>query len=158
MYGGRPFGGVAILQRKGLQKYVRVLKTGSANVCTIDLQFESQLLLMMYTYALQLWEFRLGKGIRGTAFSCIESLLQDSRFSKSTIVGDFNGDSRLCSESRFGRKILNFANVNSLSIVDYDLLKSDEDFITWEWGDCSKKGWVDFAPVSENTRRSSGGI
>ena len=122
MYGGHPFGGVAILWRKGLQKYVRVLKTGSANVCAIGLQFEPELLLLVSVYmpcnygnsdSVEAYEEQLG---------CIQSLLQDSQFSKNIIIGDFNGDPRLCSESHFSWKILNFANVNNLSIVDYDLL------------------------------------
>ena len=41
-----------------------------------------------------------------------------------------------------------------MSIVDYNLHKS-EDFITWESGDYSKKSWIDFALVSEDTRQNS---
>ena len=61
---------------------------------------------------------------------CIESLLQLCQCSKTLVIGDFNGDPRLCSKSRFGRKVLDFAGVNELSIVDYDLHKADEDFVT----------------------------
>ena len=47
---GRPFGGVALLWRKGLQKYVQVVETGSDNVCAISLQFESESVLLISVY------------------------------------------------------------------------------------------------------------
>ena len=61
------------------------------------------------------------------------------------------------SESRCGNKYRPPTQCpvgNNLSIVDFDLHKTDDDFVIWESGDCSKYSWIDLALVSENTKQN----
>ena len=82
----------------------------------------------------------------------LDGLVNSPEFDSKIIIGDFNGDPRSFSSSRFGKKMRKFATNNGVVIADLDHFEKDVNFMTWESGDLSKCSWLDYALVSNNIR------
>ena len=81
----------------------------------------------------------------------MHGLVNSPELDSKIIIGNFNGDPRSYSGSRFGKK-RHFATNNGVIIVNIDHFEKDVNFMTWESGDLSKCSWLDYALASNNIR------
>ena len=145
---GRPFGGVALLWHRDMQKWIVPVETGTDRLAAVMLQLGSRRVLLVGVYMpvdygnqQSMYDFTEQLGY-------LEGLISSVDFDSFIRIGDFNAD--LDKRSRFACALCTFMNENGLKRAEP---VSVEDTFTWAAEDVSRTSWIDYALVGASLER-----
>ena len=143
---GHPPGGVVILWRKKLEKFIKPWSTSCDWCVGVELQLDNKKLYIFNVYLPYQCPANTEKYLE--CLGSIHSFLDELDSTCYAIFGDWNADPQNTDNSQFATHLLDFCQDNNYQIADIQLLPSDSyTYVSSAWG---SKSWLDHVVVSQD--------
>ena len=130
-------GGVAIMYRKNLAKYIRQFQTNLDWCNAIEINIASRKVIVINVY--MPYQCEQNRELYTQCLGALKSLIDELPSTSFMIVGDWNANLKTGGNSLFGRLMVDFCNENNLIISDkmllpelsYTYISESSDSTTW---------------------------
>ena len=147
-------GGVAIMYRKNIAKYIKQFETNLDWCNAVELNIDSHRVIILNVY--MPYQCQENRETYIQCLGALKSLIDELPSTSFMIVGDWNANLKIGGNSRFGTLMTDFCRDNSLTISDKELLP--ETSYTYISDSSDSTTWIDHIVSSNDIQNAIGNI